>query len=388
MKDLGLNRYALVVGLGSALLAGCGGAQPPIGAPGMPPQVPALAAQADNTNYKIVYSFGPAPDGSDPEASLIDVGGTLYGTTAYGGAGGSCSGAPSNGGTVFSITLSGTEKVLHTFVGNETDGCGPRAALIDVGGKLYGTTSGGGMYGCGNYSGSNYDPCGTVFSITIGGKEKVLHYFGSYGSGDGDDPNAALIEVNGTLHGTTSIGGSHYCPVYPGLCGTVFTITLAGVEKVLYDFRKGTDGNFPFAGLINVGQRLYGTAQRGGDYNCGNYEGCGTVFSLTTRGRERTLHTFGSGSDGRFPNAALIDVSGTFYGTTTGGGSHSCDPNLGCGTVFSITAAGKEKVLHSFGRGSDGSAPDASLLNVNGTLYGTTSGGGAYGGGTVFALKP
>ncbi|MGA8326822.1 MAG: choice-of-anchor tandem repeat GloVer-containing protein, partial [Candidatus Cybelea sp.] len=58
------------------------------------------------------------------------------------------------------------------------------------------------------------------------------------------------------------------------------------------------------------------------------------------------------------------------------------------GTVFSVTTSGTETVLHSFGGSGDGAHPDASLLNVNGTLYGTTGGGGAHGDGTVFSLLP
>jgi uncharacterized repeat protein (TIGR03803 family) len=94
------------------------------------------------------------------------------------------------------------------------------------------------------------------------------------------------------------------------------------------------------------------------------------------------LHNFGRGSDGSAPAASLLDVRGTLYGTTSGGGT------CGHGTIFSISQTGKEKVLHNFGHGSDGSAPAASLLDVKGTLYGTTTGGGTDGGGTVFALRP
>jgi uncharacterized repeat protein (TIGR03803 family) len=49
---------------------------------------------------------------------------------------------------------------------------------------------------------------------------------------------------------------------------------------------------------------------------------------------------------------------------------------------------GSEKVLHSFGYGSDGATPLAGLIDVKGTLYGTTSAGGKDGDGTVFALTP
>ena len=83
----------------------------------------------------------------------------------------------------------------------------------------------------------------------------MLHDFGRYGTGDGDDPTAPLIDLKGTLYGTASRGGPHYCPDYPGRCGTVFTITPAGIENVLYDFRKGIHGHSPRAALIAVGRK-------------------------------------------------------------------------------------------------------------------------------------
>jgi uncharacterized repeat protein (TIGR03803 family) len=94
------------------------------------------------------------------------------------------------------------------------------------------------------------------------------------------------------------------------------------------------------------------------------------------------LHSFGNGTDGSEPYAAaLTNVVGTLYGTTWQGGGY------GGGTVFSIDpSTGAEIILHSFGSGADGAKPYAELINVNGTLYGTTWQGGTYGGGTVFSL--
>jgi hypothetical protein len=46
MKSLGLSHYALTIGAASALLAGCGGSQQPIGAPGAIPQGSGIEAQA------------------------------------------------------------------------------------------------------------------------------------------------------------------------------------------------------------------------------------------------------------------------------------------------------------------------------------------------------
>jgi uncharacterized repeat protein (TIGR03803 family) len=325
-------------------------------------QASALGARPNRTNYKVVYSFGAAPDGQEPEASLIDVGGTLYGTTQSGG--GCHYTIPC--GTVYSVSTSGAEKVLYSFAG-PPDGMYPLAGLIDVGGTLYGTTSGGGSYQCGF-------PCGTVFSVTPSGREKVLHSFGNIP--DGEDPLAPLIDAKGMLYGTTQIGGA-----FDG--GTVFSITPGGTEKVLYSFAYGPDGYWPGASLIEVRGMLYGTTHNGGKYHRCTF-GCGTVFSITQGGKEKVLHRFGVGSDGAFPSA-LIDVGGTLYGTTSAGGAY------GGGTAFSVTPSGTEKVLHSFSGRSDGAGPVAPLINVKGTLYGTTEYGDAYcsgGCGTVFSLTP
>jgi uncharacterized repeat protein (TIGR03803 family) len=95
------------------------------------------------------------------------------------------------------------------------------------------------------------------------------------------------------------------------------------------------------------------------------------------------LHSFGSGSDGISPAAALLNVNGILYGTTRSGGAY------GAGIVFSINpTTGTETILHNFGRGSDGASPLSDLIDVNGMLYGTTSAGGKYGDGTVFTLTP
>jgi uncharacterized repeat protein (TIGR03803 family) len=90
--------------------------------------------------------------------------------------------------------------------------------------------------------------------------------------------------------------------------------------------------------------------------------------------------------NGRIPEGGLISVNGTLYGTTYYGGTGTC--KVGCGTVFSLDpTTGTEKVLYSFQNdGADGALPFAGLIDIRGTLYGTTSTGGAHGGGTVFAI--
>lgn len=302
--------------------------------------------------------------GANPN-DLINVGSTLYGTTTWGGS--------SDRGTVFSVTSAGREKVLHNFVGTSSDGADP-SGLVNVNGTLYGTTASGGTGTCNGYT---LPGCGTVFTMTSSGAETVLYNFKG-GTTDGGRPAAPLTEVQGTLYGTTAGGGSSGD-------GTVFAITPSGTETVLYNFKGGTrDGAHPeLAPLVDVDGTLYGTTWAGGSRHCGR-EGCGTVFAVTPSGKERVVYIFQAGpADGAFPDAPVVDVGGTLYGTTEEGGADSS------GTVFAITASGTETILHSFaGTTTDGRYPVAGLLNVGGTLYGTTVEGGSYGAGTVFTLTP
>jgi uncharacterized repeat protein (TIGR03803 family) len=154
----------------------------------------------------------------------------------------------------------------------------------------------------------------------------VLYHF-TYREDKGVAPNAALIDLKGLLYGTNSYGGKAF--------GTVYSITTTGTVKVLYDF-DFADGSAPYASLIKVHGTLYGTTLQGGAYrSCvsGSHSmGCGTVFSLTTGGTEDVLHSFGDGgSDGWYPWASLVNVNGTLYGTTIYGGTFAG------GTVYAIT---------------------------------------------------
>jgi uncharacterized repeat protein (TIGR03803 family) len=342
MNDL---RLALCTGASFAVLAACGmGSSAPLN-----PSVSGATseARANSLSYGVLYSFKGSPDGSAPIAGLINVGGTFYGTTTAGGMYG--------GGTVFEVTASGKETVLYSFGSGSKDGSTPVPSLLNVKGRLYGTTIHGG--------GANND--GTVFSITTSGKETVLHSFPS-GSKDGTHPYGALINVNGMLYGTTGEGGSSDL-------GTVFAISTSGKEHVLHSFSGSPDGMYPYAGLIDVNGTFYGTTQEGGAH------GFGTVFSINSADKERVLHSFAGNGDGDEPIAGLLNVKGTFYGTTSAGGSS------GWGTVFSIKSSGKETVLHSFYDSPDGMYPFGGLTYVEGRLYGTTEYGGTeY--GTVFAM--
>jgi uncharacterized repeat protein (TIGR03803 family) len=305
--------------------------------------------------------------GADPAPRLIVRNGTFYGTTQD--RGGGCPQVRTDGcGTVFSITPSGHETVLHAFTG-PPDGWSPSARLLNVNGTLYGLTEFGGSHvGVNCPTGKFQSGCGTVFSIIPGGEEKVLYSF--RGGTDAEYPGSGFVDVNGTLYSTTSYGGAYGD-------GTFFSITLGGKEKVLYSFGASYNNGRNPSGLVDVSGTLYGTTGGGGAYNNG------TVFSITPGGKEKVLYSFGAhGNDGDYPIATLLNVNGTLYGTTYEGGR-------GLGTVFSITLSGHETVLHSFGGSvQDGSYPYSGLSYVNGTFYGTTSSGGANDSGTVYSITP
>jgi uncharacterized repeat protein (TIGR03803 family) len=253
-------------------------------------------------------------------------------------------------------------RVLHAF-GSGNDGAGLYGGVaFDRQGRLYGTTSGGGLY-----------EYGTVWQLTPQAdgtwSERILRSF-HVNDPRGDEPqDGLLVDSLGNLYGTAIFGGAH-------AGGTVFKIepsSASWTETVLYNFcsRSGCkDGGAPWAGVImDSTGNLYGTA--------------GVAFELSpgpNGWKERVLHTFCRSNDGCGPIAGLVqDVSGNLYGTTEKGGSNRCGG--GCGTVFelSATAGGKwkETILHRFQAYGDGSTPGtgALLLDSTGNVYGAIGGG-------------
>jgi len=202
----------------------------------------------------------------------------------------------------------------------------------------------------------------------------------SFDGADGRYPHAALVQAtDGNLYGTTEFGGA-------GGYGTVFRITPSGTLTTLYSFCPQTgcmDGENPYAGLVQATNgNLYGTTYGGGA------NGGGTIFKVTESGTLTTLYSFCSQTgctDGENPYAGLVQATnGNLYGTTWGGGTN------GRGTLFKITPSDTLTTLYSFCSQScctDGENPYAGLVQAtNGNLYGTTYGGGANGGGTIFKV--
>ncbi|MGC2404974.1 MAG: choice-of-anchor tandem repeat GloVer-containing protein [Candidatus Cybelea sp.] len=349
-------RDAIGVGVAMTLLAACGGSQPLISARGemARPMVIPLERGLTGTAFAIsalgkerpLYRFRPWHNGgTNPQAGLVAVAGKLYGTTVWGGGSGKCKFINLGCGTVYSLTLSGKKRDIHSFAGGAYDGELPVAGLIGASGTLYGMTPAGGP-----------DNCGTVFTIGSNGGENVIH---SFNCQDGADPSASLIVHERTLYGTTYSGGVGW--------GNIFAMSTSGSELWQYNFTGyPADGEEPSSSLVALHGMLYGTTVYGGTNDTG------TVFAVSPTGKERVLYSFQNfkSDDGFGPDGSLIVVNGALYGTTLNGGSGNR------GTIFTVTTSGVERVIYRFKGGSDGAFPMAGLISVNGDLYGTTYSGG------------
>jgi len=317
---------------------------------------------ADGTSFSVLHSFDPQnplanSDGADPYSGLTLSGNTLYGEAVGGGSSGY--------GTLFKVNTDGTGfEVLYNFTGREDD-LGPMGGLSLSGNTLYGTT------GIAENSAS-------VFSVTADGSSfKTLHYFSTkYQNGtntDGARAVAGVIVVSNTLYGAAQRGG-----LYGN--GTVFAMSTDGTSfRLLHTFAAtpNTDGAYPSSALTLLGTRLYGTTQFGGSF------GGGTIYRLNTDGTGFTnLFSFPPPLPGDviWPSGLTV-IGNSFYGTT----EH---------TIFKINTDGSGfATLYTFGPiyGStqtnlNGAFPWADMLAAGNLLYGTASGGGIFGDGTIFSF--
>jgi uncharacterized repeat protein (TIGR03803 family) len=312
------------------------------------------------------FDNGGENSGSAPYSALVsDSAGNFYGTE-YG----------SSAGLVYELSPAAgggwTQEILHTFTLNSTDGNMPLGGVIlDGAGNLYGTTCAGGN-----------NQYGTVFELKRtknGWAEFILHSFRN--SPDGECPTSKLLRDSaGNLYGTTNGGGAHGN-------GTVFELShkfgAAWEEKILYNFASNNYSNVVSTLVSDAAGNLYGTTQNGGSYYY-----YGTVFEVSPQAggtwTGTTLHSFNHDNnvDGFYPYGVVFDGQGNLYGTTYGGGSS----NSGVAFELSPGSGGvwTENIIFNFAIGNSASAV---IYGPSGDLYGTTGHGGT-GYGTVFELSP
>jgi uncharacterized repeat protein (TIGR03803 family) len=367
------------------------------------------AGSAEAAKFTVVHSFvGGSNDGAGPLGGVAPAKGKGFYVATDGG-------GSSSRGTLTLIRKDGTSQILHTFTGGSDGQNADGTPFQWLDGNLYGTTQFGGSAGCGTeyiYSprGGSYRQlvafgCGTEGAFPFAGladtglgymlgtgynggpyDQGTLVYYDSDGHGgascyfsgtDGANPFGGVVQT-GNESVTTAVNGGAFN------YGTVTAFNNSDCETtVFHSFAGGSDGANPYATLLSYNGKLYGTTMHGG--TGGNL---GTVFVINPDGSGyHVLYSFKGiccGTDGSFPRSGLTlnTKDGMLYGTTINGGSSS-----DLGTVFKINPKnGKETIVHAFA-GSDGAHPYGPLYISNGTIYGTTSAGGASSLGVVFKLK-
>lgn len=306
-------------------------------------------------------TLNAAPRGANPYGGLLEGNdGLLYGTTTSGGAG--C-------GVVFSVPAGAPPIVpLFTFPLSEGAcllGSYPQSRLMQWWDNNY--------YGLTNTGGANYS--GAAFVVdALGNFQQIYSFCSQPGCADGSQPVGRLVgSGDGGLLGVTSSGGAN------GV-GTIFEITPSGAVITRHSFGGSGDGQAPSGGLIAGSDgNLYGTTQFGGASNSG------TVFRMTPDGTVTVLYSFLGGSsepaDGFAPTTLIQASNLKLYGTTISGGT------FGGGTVFELGLDGAYRILYNLGGSSSAGSQPAGLLETSdGSLYGTTSAGGALGAGTIYAI--
>lgn len=327
--------------------------------------------------HTVLYNFTGGTDGGEPYKGVtLDADGTIYGTAVTGG-GGSCEGGC---GVIFKLARvngSWTQTVIHQFSGgNDGSGIGSPVAF-DAQGNLYGTTPTGGAFGA-----------GVVFQLrpeANGHWElRVIHAFTGGADGGGGSAGKLLVSKRGNIYGVCTVGGVN------GF-GTVYKISQQEGRwhfTTLYAFKDQPDGALPYGGLVFDREgNLYGTTYYAGANDLG------TVYKLTRHQdtwTESVLYSFKGGADGDSPISTLVaDEAGSFYGTTSDGGSSSCS----CGTVFKMTdnenGTWSESVIYRFpGAPRPGFAYNGLVKDSEGNFYGTTVHGGVNNDGAIYEVIP
>ncbi len=259
--------------------------------------------------------------------------------------------------------------IIHSFAG--TDGLMPVGSLIeDIKSNIFGVTAEGGPASD-----------GSIFEVN--GRTGATTNVHSFNGTDGISPAGGVlnsvgnIDLGGNFYGTTQGGGASGN-------GTVWVENSKGSFKTLYSFTGAGDGAQPTGRLLFfVDGNLYGTTLGGGKY------GAGTVFQISTGGKLKTLYSFTGGNDGGSPESGLAislngrSINSSMFGTTNQGGS------LGGGVIYGITTGGKFTLVHTLAPATEGSNPVGELItDDNGNLFGTGSGGGSTGAGTIFKVTP
>jgi uncharacterized repeat protein (TIGR03803 family) len=359
-----------------------------------------IPATAGAVEFAILHQFD-GTHGAEPFGgiALDESTGSVFGVTVSGGIAGK--------GVLWRVQGHHYD-VLHAFHGGPFDGdSGFGSVAFDASGRLVGTTAWGGRA-----------DAGTAWAWDTAGGYRML--VSMPGGTAGRGLQAGLTPAaDGNYYGAALYGGDPACD-----CGTIFRIDGAtGAVDLLRAF-TGTDGRYPVSPPLVAGGTLHGTTLAGGAGDAGTAfvmgtdgggyvdqatagstqfvaglvaDASGALWGAYRGGDVDNGGLYRIGPDGSYavvyrfawPNGywptgtLLVGRDGALYGTTTGGGRR------GAGTVFRYDpASGIVRTIHAF-NGLDGAAPQAGLVQDSaGRLFGVASGGGNAGAGVLFMITP
>jgi uncharacterized repeat protein (TIGR03803 family) len=290
---------------------------------------------------KVILNFNGTNGSFETGGVTLGTDGQLYGNTFSGGTHGD--------GVTFKVTLAGGFTALHNFT-NTGDGINPvNALVIGNDGNFYGLTD------------SNPE---TFYKVTPAGVLTTLHTFTT---AQGFQGGQLSLGSDGNFYGGLNLGGAHNF-------GTAFKVTPTGALTILHNFTNA-DGTDAATGMVQAGKgAFYGTASIGGTF------GGGVVYKLTSAGAYTVLHNLVPSTDGSLVGVPTLATDGNIYGVAIN------DGGLNCGTIFKVTPAGAFSVVYTFDS-THGCNPEPYLTQgTDGRLYGLTNAGGAHGSGTFFRL--
>jgi len=306
------------------------------------------------SSYSVVTSFTSATTGKNPMGTLVKAAnGKLYGVTSAGGGNGF--------GTLFELDPStDTFTKLADFTGSGTgNGNGSQCTLLEVSGKLYGTT---------RFGGANNG--GVIFEYDISGNTLTKKIDLALATGN-TPVGSLMLASNGNIYGTTTGGGS-------ASQGVIFEYVISSntyTKKI--DLNSTQGGGFMGSLTLGTNNKFYGVFRTGGAQNLGGvfeYDYANNVYAL----KASLSSVLGSLPMGSFVMAG----NGKFYALTSAGGSS------GNGSIVEYTQGGtsvtKKIDLTGTSGAAMGSMPIATMIEAGGKLYGTTSTGGSNDLGTIF----
>jgi uncharacterized repeat protein (TIGR03803 family) len=208
-----------------------------------------------------------------------------------------------------------------------------------------------------------------TFALAAGGAQadslKVIH---SFTGADGAYPDRSGVAPapHASFYVATIQGGAFGK-------GALTLIKKDGTSQVLHSFGKGSDGRYPSGTPFrwSLDGNIYGTTERGGASHCG------TIYKYVPRsGAYQQVYAAECAPDGDLPEDGLADVGGVLEATTFQGGPSNV------GALIFVRSDGSAGTGCHFS-GNDGDNPSAGIIEANGNSYTAVQAGGVYGNGTI-----